>query len=470
MTTPTAASQLPHHRLVPEPFLVFDAGVNPPREHHPLLGLLRHGPYALPPGDGTIRIATITVTGQQGKLRSFLGQLRHPHTPTERKSYLPDFPGFRDVTRVDVVPARGMHVDLAPVAEDAADGQDQIVSELGRAVDRLNVQRDQWDVIVFLLPAAWEHWRTTPDGVFDLHDRLKALAAPLGIPVQMLREASALAYRDRASVAWRLSIALLVKAGGIPWRVEPATSEDTAYIGLSYAIRGGTSDAFVTCCSQVFDAEGGGMEFVAYNVGQVDDADNPHLTRDEMRAVMARSARLYQLRHAGRLPHRISVHKTTRWREDEIAGVFDAWSAAVDIECVTVQQTSWRAVVLESGPDTARSVPADWPIARGEMQQLSGTSALVWVNATAQRLSLRGGRYNPNVKTLPAPLLVSRDAGHGPLEVTAADLLALSTLDWNNDAPFDSGPVTIEYSSRLARTIAHVPSLPDNVYQYRLFM
>src|SRR3954466_14836103 len=35
----------------------------------------------------------------------------------------------------------------------------------------------------------------------------------------------------------------------------PPRAVNTAYIGLAYAIRGGTKDAFVTCCSQVFDAE-----------------------------------------------------------------------------------------------------------------------------------------------------------------------------------------------------------------------
>lgn len=56
------------------------------------------------------------------------------------------------------------------------------------------------------------------------------------------------------------------------------------------------------------------------------------------------------------------------------------------------------------------------------------------------------------------------------METTALDLLMLSALDWNNDAPFDAGPVTIEYSRRLSQTIARVPELPDSVYAYRLFM
>ena len=42
--------------------------------------------------------------------------------------------------------------------------------------------------------------------------------------------------------------------------------DETAYIGLAYALRGDPADAhFVTCCSQVFDSDGGGMQFVAYD-------------------------------------------------------------------------------------------------------------------------------------------------------------------------------------------------------------
>jgi len=285
----------------------------------------------------------------------------------------------------------------------------------------------------------------------------------------MLRQESALSYPHFASLAWRLSLALFAKAGGVPWRVAPTTPEETAYIGLAYAIRGGTGD-FVTCCSQVLDAEGGGMEFVAYNVGAQRDLENPHLTHDEMLAVMARSARLYQHRHSGRMPQRLSVHKTSPWRPEEVGGVLDAWSAAKSIECIEVQRSQWRAVALERDGQTKKSRPARWPVARGTLQQLSGRSALLWINATAERMSLQGTAYNPSVKGIPTPITLVRAAGHGPLEITATDLLALSKLDWNNDSPFDDEPVTIEYSRRLAQTIAHVPELPDNVYQYRLFM
>jgi hypothetical protein len=60
---------------------------------------------------------------------------------------------------------------------------------------------------------------------------------------------------------WRIALALYVKAGGIPWKLAE-TDPETAYIGLSYALRPPESDRprFVTCCSQVFDAEGSGLE------------------------------------------------------------------------------------------------------------------------------------------------------------------------------------------------------------------
>ena len=51
----------------------------------------------------------------------------------------------------------------------------------------------------------------------------------------MLKD-SALSYFCRCSVMWRLSIALYVKAGGVPWKVADADPE-TAIVGLSYAVR-----------------------------------------------------------------------------------------------------------------------------------------------------------------------------------------------------------------------------------------
>jgi hypothetical protein len=473
-TTAFAANPaLSPHRLLPEPRLVFDP-VDRARTHeHPLLGLIQHGPYrglVQPP----LRVATISTEQQQRRLFQFLARLRDRIEPTDRKPYVPPFPGFEPLLGSPIgSAAESAHVTLpddVPAGHD--DGHEALAAALGNALGRLVAVREQWDVVVFLLPEAWERWRKSADGRFDLHDRLKTIAAPLGCPVQVLREQSALRFRYHCSLAWRLSIALFTKAGGVPWRLAATPGVETAYVGLAYAIRGGTKDGFVTCCSQVLDVEGGGVEFVAYDIGHGTDEENPHLTREEMRAVMARSARLYQDRHSGRLPRRAVVHKTSRWRDEEVDGALDAWSACDEVECITVQsRTPWRGMSLVANSTSGQSSkPHDWPVPRGTMQHLSGTEALLWVHGTAERASLRGTRYYQGGKGLPSPLLLTRAAGHGPLEPMASEVLALSKLDWNNDALYDPLPVTIKYSKLLAEVISNAPTLPDNVYQYRFFM
>lgn len=286
-------------------------------------------------------------------------------------------------------------------------------------------------------------------------------------------------FTHKASLAWRLATALYVKAAGTPWKLAPlkGVPADTAYIGLAYALRGDQRDAhYVTCCSQVFDMDGGGMQFVAFEaqdpVADVAEARrNPFLSRDDMRAVLARSLSLYQGRNGGNLPKRMVIHKTTAFKESEIEGAFDALAGIAEIECVEVSSAScWRGVwLIESGQKKPPTKPSGYPVPRGTMVVRSGNSALVWVAGNAPEVSTKGDYYQGK-KSIPRPLQLIRHAGSGPLELTAHEALALTKMDWNNDALYDPVPVSIRYSQKLARTIANVPDLPRNVYPYRLFM
>jgi hypothetical protein len=442
-------------------------------DKHPLRGLQAHGPYSRNSfGTADIRFAVITTTSLYPRARRFLGTLVSQHRPTDRPKYVPPYPGFKNVYGVDLTPADDTVVQLDPDIAKAPDPHFAIAAALAQAVRQVTTTRSSWEVLIVALPAAWRRWKVSSDGAFDLHDQLKAFAAPLGIPTQIVWEDKAISFRHPCSLSWRLSMALYAKAGGTPWRLHRSTDADVAYVGLSYAIRGGTSDAFVTCCSQVFDADGGGMDFVAYDVGQGVDLDNPHLTRDQMRAVMSRSVRLYQDRHAGNLPTRVVVHKTTRFRDDEVDGVFDAWDACEEVECVRVQaSTPWRGVrLVVAKPGQGPSQPANWPVQRGTLQFLSGRDGLLYVNGTAIGLAAGNNNFYQGAKSIPSPLLITRDAGWGPLERTADDVLALTKMDWNNDALYDPLPVTIKYSQTLARVIGHTRGLPDAAYPYRLFM
>lgn len=218
------------------------------------------------------------------------------------------------------------------------------------------------------------------------------------------------------------------------------------------------------------------MQFVAFEardpVADVAEARrNPFLTRDDMRAVLARSLELYQGRNGGNLPKRLVIHKTTAFKQEEIEGAFDALAGVPDIECVEVGAASrWRGVwLLSPGRSNPASKAAGYPVPRGTMVVRSGNSALVWVAGNAPSASNKGNYYQGS-KSIPKPLHLVRHAGRGALELMAHEALALTKMDWNNDALYDPVPVSIRYSQRLARTIANVPDLPGKVYPYRLFM
>ena len=344
------------------------------------------------------------------------------------------------------------------------------------ALRRLDLVRNEFDVVLVHFPDAWSP--ATRGRFFDAHDALKALGAKFNIPTQVLND-RAFTFGHKASLAWRLAMALYVKAAGTPWKLAPlkGVPPDTAYIGLAYALRGDQQDAhYVTCCSQVFDVDGGGMQFIAFDardpVADVPEARrNPFLSRDDMRAVLARSLELYQSRNGGNLPKRMVVHKTTAFKDGEIEGAFDALSGVAEIECIEVSSAScWRGVwLIESGMQRPPTKPSSYPVPRGTMVVRSGNAALVWVAGNAPGVSTKGDYYQGK-KSIPRPLQLIRHAGSGPLELTAHEALALTKMDWNNDALYDPVPVSIRYSQRLARTIANVPDLPRSAYPYRLFM
>lgn len=476
-------SQLASFSQLSEIKLLFHPDRPQETEVHPLRGLLQFGPYSrslLQSVIDPIRVAIVAPQGGVKAVQRLLTELSGRHLPKERKAYLAEFPGFTRIFRVNVVPATAASLFEFPASFDdelrnSKAPYVKLAEGLSRALAAVAQNRHEFDVVAIYLPNRWSmgfYGESEED--FDLHDYLKAIMAVRGIPTQIIREDRAMTYPCRCSVAWRLGIALYCKAGGIPWKMANADPE-TAFIGLSYAIREQQDHRrqFVTCCSQVFDADGAGLEFVAYETDDVHiERENPFLSRAEMRRVMSRSLLLYQRQHGGRAPKRVVVHKSTQFKPDEVEGCFDALHAAEGIDLIQVQQdVGWRGVLIEAPDDstTKKGTPSNYPAHRGTCLQLDGRTALLWTQGNAPS-AVGGKNFYKEGKGIPMPLMLRRFAGHGAWEPHCSAVLGLTKMNWNNDALYDRLPVTMAYAQVLARVIKRMPKLTPQTYQFRFFM
>lgn len=475
-------SRLPLHGCISEPELAFHPERQQDRHLHPLLGLVQFGPYSrsLNRVIDPIRIAAIAPIGYLRQVASFIAELESSHNPQERRNYLPQFPTFSRVFGIRIVAADGVAVELRRELdmEMASSPTPHLVlaEAITRALSTLEPNRSKFDVVVILLPERWSGaFFGGPEEDFDLHDYLKAITAVRGIPTQILQENGGLNYHCRCSVMWRQSIALYCKAGGIPWKLADV-DPGTAYVGLGYTVKKqkDASSRFVTCCSQVFDADGTGLEFLAF---ETDDArferDNPFLSRADTLRLMSRSLALYQRRNGGRLPTRLVVHKSTEFKSEEIEGCFDAWSRSEGLELVQVQQDAgWQGVKIEiprSAHKSGRGVPASYPVDRGSFLSLGGLEVLLWTQGNA-REAVRNGNFYKEGKGIPHPILLRRFAGHGGWDESCRHLLGLTKMNWNNDSLYDRIPVTLSYAQTLAQTVRRMPQIAPQPYQFRFFM
>lgn len=466
--------EFPGLHKIEEPKLKFEAYTPNPYHIHPLKGLIDFGPYSqkLSPM-GKIRIATICPLNCFHIIQNLFAEFSKTYNPEERKTYLPQFIGFENIfkTKLELLDeSASVQIDGEKVLNSTTKSYILLSQELGSAIRTISQRKQDFDVLFIYLPEQWQSAFEDLETGFDLHDFLKATTAIQNIPTQILRESKVINYKCRCSVMWRLGIALYVKAGGVPWKLA-FQAEDTAFIGLSYSSRYNKQTDkydFTTCCSQVFDSDGTGLEFIAYDAGEIEFrvGDNPFLTRAEMRKVMSKSLSLYQRRHSGRSPKKLIVHKTSYFSKNEIDGAFDAIPGNIKLELLQiVDHTNWRGIKYKnSGGEAAAD---GFPIDRGSYIQTGPQEVMLWTQGS---VSLANGTFFKEGKNIPSPIIIKRFAGDGGWNQNCLAIMGLTKMNWNHDALYDRLPVTLGYAKVLATTIKKMNTMVNKPYEFRYFM
>ncbi|RKY12761.1 MAG: hypothetical protein DRP65_00125 [Planctomycetota bacterium] len=459
---------------IPEPCLEFDGGA---KDIHAPTGLQKHGPYDLQllvlDSKREIRLGVICSPQHKDGVKKFLLRLNSPENViSSHKGYLIPYPGFHKIYRLPLsVPSPGDAEwrDLPPVelnVDEPITTQRKISAAITREIDAL-LGATSVDAIIIFVPERWEDFKLIESDrvYFDLHDFVKAYCVQKGVRTQFLEQAT-LTSTQRCQILWWLSQALYAKSWRTPYILESSDTK-TVFVGIGYGMDLSNKDfPIIVGCSHIYNASGQGLRYTLSQIrNPILKRKNPFLRREDAIKVGYQIRQLFYETYQ-KLPERVVIHKRTPFIKSEREGLSHALNGVKDLEMLTIEmEKSWRFMdytVKYKGPDF-------YPVKRGTVMVSAPYQFFVWVHG---KINIFGPAqtYYQGGHRIPAPLRVTRFAGHSPIEKVAGEIVGLSKMDLNNMELYNQMPATLQTSGAIARIGKLLKKFGRESYDYRLFM
>src|SRR5437867_6156572 len=143
--------------------------------------------------------------------------------------------------------------------------------------------------------------------------------------------------QDEATRAWNFCVGLYYMAGGHPWRLA-SMPPDTCYIGVSfYREKLASEPSMRTSLAQIFSHRSDGLVLRGQSFEWDRSMRSPHMPKDHAATLMRDALSLYE-RHSERPPLRVVVHKSSRFWEDELNGLYEGLQGVQHVDLVTLEQ------------------------------------------------------------------------------------------------------------------------------------
>ncbi|WP_298529452.1 SIR2 family protein [uncultured Christiangramia sp.] len=459
-----------------EPKIFFHHSDTSKKLIRPLEGLKFFGPldesYELT--NSKINLAIVSPEFGFQIVKNHLESLLQQIDPRSEKEYLSKYPGFGKVYKKQlIIPDRPDNdfVILINNQEIAKSNAIQFYEIAKSKIDKLAERNTEIDCVIIYIPDSWKNFRELKNKqtYFDLHDSLKIYGVKKGLKIQFIEDKS-INYFDQAKIRWWLSLGIYVKANGTPWRIEPDENE-TAFVGLSYAVRNSANNKVVLGSSQIFDGNGNGLKFLLQPIEKpIYYGKSPFMSKEDAFRLVSNIRNTYYKIDPLIGLKKLVLHKTTRFTKAEIEGISNALEGVENIELIQIQQfTNWRAINLKYNYNKEKFEIDGFPIERGSIIQLDDHSFLLWTHGLIEHPEFNK-KYYQGKRGIPSPILIKRFKGTDSIKTVAKDILKLTKMNWNGAELYKTHPVTIDFSQRLSVMGKQLEDLEDRSYDFRYFI